>query len=262
MVGQKELIGLLARRAGVIAWTYDAKEDCLTYCLPNESVFSQVSGLKNGSATFDWSFLRDGTASGFVDVRETPWQEDGAFRVTYLRVSGDFVGFAEKLTIGNFNSVMAINENALVSRIDADLFLLRAREKGVLFAMEATGANRRGVQPKERQGKLYVDILEQAIKEEFRGRDIFGRVSDMRYIVFFRGELPIDVVERRAQHFLDEFSRRALDSSITASCTIGIAVTGGDRTAAKDLIEAASQALEEAMARGANHYRMYENDRY
>ena len=44
--------------------------------------------------------------------------------------------------------------------------------------------------------------------------------------------------------------------------SIGIAVTGKELSSAKDLIEAAGQALDEAIDRGSNHYRMYEINRY
>ena len=263
MVDQKELIGLLARRAGVVAWEYDAEEDCLVYCLPSETTFFRVRGFQAEKESEAWSFLWGKAASGFVDVRKTPWRDDMGFRLTYLRAgkSGDVVGFAEELASGIGGDAQTIDAEALFARMGADLVLLRGREKGVLFAMEATKAGR-VVSSKAVQEQAFIDLLEQTIRAEFRGRDIFGRISETRYLVFFRGELPIDVVERRAQHFLDEFSRRALDSTIAACCTIGIAVTGSGHSSAQELVSAAEQALNEAIARGANHYRMYENERY
>ena len=50
MVGQKELVGLLVRRAGVTAWTYEAKTDCLTYCRSDELSCLEVKGFKAGNA--------------------------------------------------------------------------------------------------------------------------------------------------------------------------------------------------------------------
>ena len=99
-------------------------------------------------------------------------------------------------------------------------------------------------------------------RAEFRDTDIFGLLPNARFIVFFRGALSIDVVEERAQRFLDEFSRRAIDSSLPISCSIGIAVTGSEQTLAKQLISYAGQVLDEIVVRGANRYRMFESEKY
>ena len=264
MVGQKELIGLLVRRAGVTAWTYEAKKDCLTYCRSDELVCLNASGFKLGKMAAEWDFLWNGKPSGFVDVHDAPWQKDGNFRLTYLRVgdSEDVVGFADELN-GEMSSDLLsdINLEKLATRIDTEMMLLHPREKGVLFVMEASAPTKKNAL-KENNPLTYVDILEQTIRSEFRGQDILSRLSSTRYLVFFRGELPIDVIEHRAQTFLDEFSRRAMDSMIPTVCSIGIAVTGKELTSAKELIAAAGQALDAAIDRGSNHYRMYESNRY
>ncbi len=264
MVGHKELVGLLVRRAGVTAWNYDAKEDCLTYCRPNELTCIQVNELKKGKAFPEWDFLWGGMVSGFADVHDTPWQKGGMYRLTYLRVgdSKDVVGVADK--IDDFlgaEFLPGVDLERLASRIDAEMLLLRPREKGVLFVLEA-GMNKTAANTAENQNLPQADLLEQTVRSEFRGQDVLSRISNTRYLVFFKGELPIDVIEHRAQVFLDEFGRRAMDSKISTTCSIGIAVTGGSLTSAKALITAAEEALDEVIERGANHYRMYENDRY
>ncbi len=54
-----------------------------------------------------------------------------------------------------------------------------------------------------------------------------------------------------------------LDPILEEHCKkLGLAVTGKELSSAKDLIEAAGQALDEAIDRGSNHYRMYEINRY
>lgn len=264
MVGQKELIGLLVRRAGVTAWIYEAQKDCLTYCRPDELVCLNVSGFKNGKVSAEWGFLWSGKSSGFTDVHDTPWQKDGNYRLTFLRIRDgkDVVGFAEKLD-GEMDSDLLsdINLDKLTTRINTEMMLLHPREKGVLFVMEASAPTKKTMSKGDRH-LTYVDILEQAIRSEFRGQDILSRLSGTRYLVFFRGELPIDIIEHRAQTFLDEFARLALDSMIPTVCSIGIAVTGKELISSKDLIAAAGQALDEAIDRGSNHYRMFENTRY
>ena len=62
--------------------------------------------------------------------------------------------------------------------------------------------------------------------------------------------------------FLDEYARRAMDLMIPTVCSIGIAVTGKELTSAEELIAAAGKALDAAIDRGSNHYRMYESNRY
>ena len=264
MVGQKELVGLLVRRAGVTAWTYEAKTDCLTYCRSDELSCLEVKGFKAGNAAAEWNFLWNGKPSGFADVHDTPWQKGGNFRLTYLRVSDseNVVGFADELN-GDINSDLLsdINLSKLATRIDTEIMLLHPREKGVLFVMEASAPTKKNT-PKAENPLTCVDILEQTVRSEFRGQDVLSRLTNTRYLVFFRGELPIDIIEHRAQNFLDEFSRRAMDSMIPTVCSIGIAVTGKELSSAKDLIEAAGQALDEAIDRGSNHYRMYEINRY
>lgn len=265
MVGQKELVGLLVRRAGVTAWTYEAQKDCLTYCRSNELACLNVSGFKDEKTAAEWAFLWSGKASGFVDVHDTPWQKDGNFRLTYLRVgdSEDVVGIADKLNGEmDYDLLSNINLGKLTMRIDAEIMLLHPREKGVLFVMEAAGTTAKKTTEKENQSLTYIDVLEQTIRSEFRGQDILNRLSTTRHLVFFRGELPIDVIEHRAQMFLDEYARRAMDLMIPTVCSIGIAVTGKELTSAEELIAAAGQALDAAIDRGSNHYRMYESNRY
>ncbi len=267
MNGQNELIGVLARRARVIAWAYDAQKDCLTYWLPQKDGSSQIKDIKNSDTVDEWRFLWEGQPTGGVDVHE-PGKKDGAiFRLTYKRLDsiGAVVGFAEVLSMPKgdkaYRGGVICNEVELTARINADMLLLNAREKGVLFAIGIDEGDR-GNLADESQKEKCVESMMATIRSEFRDKDIFGFLWDARFIVFFRGALSIDVLERRAQHFLDEFSRRALDSSITASCTIGIAVTGGGRSTAKELMAAAGQTLDDAMLRGANHYRMFESEKY
>ena len=262
-----ELIGILARHARIIAWIYDAQTDCLTYWLPQTVNALRINDIKNTEAADEWHFLWEGQPSGSLDVH-APERKDGAlFRLTYKRLEDNtgVVGVADVISArqgANARNGGAIcDEGVLAARINADMLLLQQREKGVLFAIKIDGLGKNEL-ANESQEEKCIEILIASIHAEFRDTDIFGTLPDERFFVFFRGALSIDVLERRAQHFLDEFSRRALDSMITASCTIGIAVTGGAHSAAKDLIAAASQALDEAMARGVNHYRMYENEKY
>ena len=166
MVGQKELVGLLVRRAGVTAWTYEAKTDCLTYCRPDELSCLEVKGFKAGNAAAEWNFLWNGKPSGFADVHDTPWQKGGNFRLTYLRVSDseNVVGFADELN-GDMNSDLLsdINLSKLATRIDTEIMLLHPREKGVLFVMEASAPTKKNT-PEAENPLTCVDILEQTVR--------------------------------------------------------------------------------------------------
>ena len=267
MNDQNELISILARRAHVIAWAYDAHTDCLTYWLPQKSDSAQIEDVKKSGIASEWRFLWEEKATGCVDVH-APTKRDGAlFRLTYKRLEKErgVVGFAEPISAST--GAVAIrgraicDESALATRIDADMLLLRTREKGVMFALGIDEFGKGNLASMSQKSKCY-EIMEATMRAEFRDSDIFGLLSDSRFIVFFRGSLSIDVVEHRAQHFLDDFSRRALDNSLPISCSIGIAVTGREQTSAKQLIAYAVQALDDAVARGANRYRMFESEKY
>lgn len=267
MNGQNVLIGILARRARVIAWTWDAGKDCLTYWLPQKADPLRIEGIRNSDAAAEWRFLWEGQEAGCIDVHEPENRNGVLLRLTYRRLEEgkEVVGFAEVLSKSKEAKAnrggLICSESALIARINADMMMLHAQEKGVLFAIGIDGLGQ-GDLASESQKEKCIEIMLAAIRAEFRDIDIFGFLSETRFFVFFRGVLSIDVLERRAQHFLDEFSRRVLDSPITASCTIGIAVTGGDRTTAKELMAAAGKALDEAMVRGASHYRMFESEKY
>ena len=267
MNGPNELIGILARRACVIAWTYDARTDCLTYWSPQKTGVSQVQGLKKTGMVSEWRFLWEGQLTGCVNVH-APKKEDGTvFRLTYKRLHNDkgVVGFAEALSTPKGATALQgraiCDEEALAARIDADMLLLQAREKGVMFALGIDGFGK-GELAKENQKNKCYEIMEATIQAEFRDTDIFGLLPDARFIVFFRGALSIDIVEERAQRFLDEFSRRALDNSLPLSCSIGIAVTGNEQVFAKQLLASAGNVLDEIAARGKNRYRMFESEKY
>ena len=267
MNGQNELISILARRAHVIAWAYDARTDCLAYWSPQKTDFSQIESLKKSGAASEWKFLWEEQATGCVDVH-APDRMDGAlFRLTFKRLERDrgVVGFAEPLSepmgAAAIHGRAICDENALTARIDADMLLLRAREKGVMFALGIDGFGKGNLASASQKNKCY-EIMEATMRAEFRDSDIFGLISDARYIVFFRGALSIDVVEQRAQRFLDEFSRRALDNTLPISCSIGIAVQGREQASAKQLIAYAGQALDDVTARGTNRYRMFESEKY
>lgn len=267
MNGQNELISILARRAHVIAWAYDARTDCLVYWSPQKTDSSQIESVKKSDIASEWQFLWDEQATGCVDVH-APEKRDGAlFRLTYRRLERErgVIGFAEPLSVSKGAAAIQgraiCDKNALIARIDADLLLLRTREKGVMFALGIDGFGKGNLAGTSQKSKCY-EIIEATMRAEFRDSDIIGLLSDSRFIVFFRGSLSIDVVEYRAQRFLDEFSRRALDNSLQITCSIGIAVTGREQTSSKQLIDCAVQALDEATSRGVNRYRMFEGEKY
>ena len=265
MVGQGELIELLARRARVIAWMYDVKTDCLSYCLPQqEQGFLKEKGIRESTRAEEWRFLWEGPLKGCVDVHAPGRSGGSVYRLTYTRLGSDgVVGFAEEISskAEEASHGLRVDVKSLEVRIDAELILLREREKGVLFAVEIDGYGKGELTSQRQKEKCFI-AMETALHAEFRDTDILGALSDARFIVFFHGVLSIDVVERRAQRFLDEFARRALDSSLPASCSIGIAVANGELLRARDLIDAAGEALDGVIAHGANHYRMYESEKY
>ena len=264
---QNELISILVRRANVIAWVYDACTDCLTYWSPKKNDFSQVECVKKSDVASEWQFLWDQQTTGYVDVHALENKDDVLFRLTYKRLerARGVVGVAETLSTSKGAAVIQgkaiCDENALIARINADMLLLRTREKGVMFVLGIDGYDKGNLTDTTQKSKCY-EIMEATMRAEFRDSDIFGLLSDSRFIIFFRGSLSIDVVEQRAQRFLDEFSRLALDNSIQISCSIGIAVTGRELTSARQLIDCAGQALDEATSRGVNRYRMFESEKY
>ncbi len=267
MNGTNELVSILARRACVIAWAYDARTDCLTYWSPQKTDFSQIEGVKKSEIAAEWRFLWEDQTTGCVDVH-APRKEDGSlFRLTYKRLEKDkgVVGFAEALSAAKGATALQgraiCDEGALIARVDADMLLLQAREKGVMFALGIDGFGKGELAKESQKNKCY-EIMEATIQAEFRDTDIFGFLPNARFVVFFRGSLSIDVVEERAQRFLDEFSRRALDSSLPLSCSIGIAVTGNEQAFAKQLLASAGHVLDEIAARGTNRYRMFESEKY
>lgn len=265
-----ELIGLLMQRADVTAWLYDAPKDTLYFRSPKDNLTHKFKDLRMSSASEEWQFLWHGETAGTADAHAPFWHEEAVYRLTYRYVpaAGEtyVVGIAEDITEVHA-AAMRLKESAALSgsetigaRIEAELALLRPREKGVLFALEIDGLAEMATQQAR---EASIRVMEDTLRAEFRGNDIFGRLErEGRYIVFFCGSLSIDVVERRAQHFLDEYQRRALDTSLTATCSLGIAVTGDARADAGALISASNAALNEAILRGSHHYRMFDGNRY
>ncbi len=226
------------------------------------------------SVAEEWAFLWHGDLSGSADVHTPFGHEEAVYRLAYRRTVGKdgiyAAGIAEDITeahaaaarlkdgTGHPEQAGISGDEAIRLRVEAELALLHPGEKGVLFAVGIDSFE-------ELEGKqeACVRVMENTLHAEFRGNDIFGRLSRKgRYIVFFCGSLSIDVVERRAQHFLDEFQRQALDTSINATCSLGIAVAGGAKPSAETLNSAASFALDEALVRGTHHYRMFDSNRY
>ena len=267
MNGEYELIGILARRANVIAWAYEAKTDCLTYWLPQQAGASRIENVKKSVAASEWQFLWGTQATGSVDVHSPHDEGNSLFRLTYRRLEneGGVVGVAEPLSssrgAATLRGKFICDEDTLLARIDNDMLLLRAREKGVLFIL-GLDVSRSGKSLSEDWKDKAYEIMEDTLYTEFRDNDILGLLSEERFSVFFRGTLSIDVVEERAQHFLDEFSRRASDRGMQISCSIGIAVAGKELTKARELIAAAGQAFQEIRSRGTNRYRMFESEKY
>ena len=149
----------------------------------------------------------------------------------------------------------------LVQRVDSQLRGLTAGEKGVMFLLSIRNfVQRVDVEPK--LASFYLRAVVEAIRSDFRGKDILGRVREDVFLIFICGNTSIDIIERRAQRIIDLCQRVPLLDGQAPLCNVGVAASSSNRQQFGIMLGQAESALAAAKERGDNQYRLFEEEKY
>ena len=146
--------------------------------------------------------------------------------------------------------------------IDHEIASLRPGEKGVLLYLDIDDFKQVNTRMGHMSGDGYLRAVTETLRSDFRDVDIFGRIGGDEFVVFFRGCLSIDIIEKRAQHIVDLFMHVQIENLSAISCSMGVAVTGSQTDTFAAMLPKAEKALNDARRRGRNRYRMYDEEHY
>lgn len=142
--------------------------------------------------------------------------------------------------------------------VNHQLMELSRGEKGVLFVVGIDNYGELSAALGESACNGYLGTLSDSVRADFRGVDVFGRVSADEVAVFISGRISIDIIEKRAQRILDLFLRvQPLDYS-PMSFSMGISITGSSSEMFEHMVEEAEEAMLSARRFGPNRCRMYD----
>ena len=162
---------------------------------------------------------------------------------------------------GSSNATQIYEGEQLAQRVDSQLKSLVPGEKGVMFLLSITNFRQRAdVEPK--MANFYLRSVAEAIRSDFRGEDILGRVRENVFLIFICGSTSIDVIERRAQRIIDICQRVPMFGGQTPLCNVGATASGSNRQQFSVMLKQAEVALAAAKGRGDNQYRLFEEEKY
>ena len=150
---------------------------------------------------------------------------------------------------------------ALAQRVTTRLRGLQIGEKGVLFLFSIRNFAE-SHDPAGRMTSFYLRAIVEAIRSDFRGEDIIGKVRENVFLVFICGETSIDIIERRAQRILDICQRVPMTEGSPTLCNVGVAASSSGRQQFAVMLKQAETALAAAQERGDNQYRLFEEEKY
>ncbi len=154
------------------------------------------------------------------------------------------------------------NRATVEKMINEHLATLEEGEKGVLFLLGIDDARRAGDRFSGLAWDGYLRAVAESVRSDFRGGDVLGRSSEDSFVIFIRGRLSIDIIEKRAQHIIDLFLRVQMKEFRSVACSMGIAATGSRLMRYDMLCLQADKAMQQARKYGTNRYRMYDDDKY
>ena len=276
---EKDALMTLMLENGNIVFGYIVKDDTMHYWRGNEerhiagfrkALQEQLAKRTRDAGAVGQAFERacHGTGSGSLECAAAKggrryaiaWrsveQEDGVRAVYgFLMKVGGAPGLQDRQ--GDLRELAKVCPMEEIGRIvDDALSYLAPGEKGVLFRLAIQNFD----QEHEILGAGNLDRYMQgtigAILADFRAQDVVQRTAVNEVIVFIRGTLSIDVIERRAQRIVDFFLRVNLRDHAPkneVSCRMGVAI-GSRHSDYRKLYDQAGEALPRAWL---NHFRMY-----
>ncbi len=139
---------------------------------------------------------------------------------------------------------------------------LEPGEKGVLFLLDIDNFKKINDDFGHMAGDGFLRAITEAIRADFRGDDVLGRIGGDEFVIFLHGFVSIDAIEKRAQRIIDMFLRLPVEAAGGITCSVGIIATGRSSTTYEELLPKADEALYSAKNRGKNRYRLYGEDKY
>ena len=139
---------------------------------------------------------------------------------------------------------------------------LEPGEKGVLFLLDIDNFKKINDDFGHMAGDGFLRAITEAIRADFRGDDVLGRIGGDEFVIFLHGFVSIDAIEKRAQRIIDMFLRLPVEAAGGITCSVGIIATGKSSATYEELVPKADEALYSAKNRGKNRYRLYGEDKY
>jgi len=154
------------------------------------------------------------------------------------------------------------NREMTENLVNDRLVHLEPGEKGVLFLLDIDNFKKINDEFGHMAGDGFLRAVTEAIRADFRGDDVLGRVGGDEFVIFLHGAMSIDAIEKRAQRIIDIFMRLPVEAAGGITCSMGIVATGKNSAVYAELLPKADEALYSAKNRGKNRYRMYGDDKY
>jgi diguanylate cyclase (GGDEF)-like protein len=295
--GKDALLELLLSKFNIDIFEYNVKKDVLFYTKTNcagirrRETVAQFRDFMLGREQMEKGCgipvldIIDRASAAIMDdvveYRTDFWQESFRwYRSTYKSIADDtgkvvaIIGYTEdvddevqkrKNLLENAQRDILTNlynQETTEKLINGKIADLQPGEKGIFFLFDIDGFKQLNETLGQKAGDSYLRSAAALVRADFRYIDIVGRIGGDEFVIFLKGRISIDIVEKRAQQILDIFLRVQLQDYTPVSCSIGIAVTSSNKATYENLLLDANMALREIKVRGGHRYRMFEEDRY
>ena len=141
--------------------------------------------------------------------------------------------------------------------INEQLATIKEREKGVLFLLDVDNFKQLNDNLGHLAGDKYLKGVSEAVSNAFRSSDVVGRIGGDEFVVFIKGSVSLDLIEKYGQRLINLFLRVPCKDGWQVSCSIGIAATGDSSMTYEKLLANADNAMYKAKARGKNRFYLY-----
>ena len=217
-----------------------------------------------GTAEFCARFWQDEYRWYRATYRRLEEENGGAFVVGYTEdINAEVLAHRQLVDTAQRDPLTKLyNREATEKLVNDEILSLRPGEKGVLLYLDIDDFKQVNSRFGHMSGDGYLRAVTETLRSDFRDVDIFGRMGGDEFLVFFKGFLSIDVIEKRAQHIVDLFIHVQIENFSAISCSMGVSVTGSREDSFETLLPKAEKALKDAKRRGKNRYRMYDDEHY
>lgn len=274
--GNEEFCALLLTQCKAVGFSYDYERDEISYLEIDEhgSVSERTiepfkdyffASLKQGDEKKFERFLSERVP--YIELEYSSSARGNGMHRYRLKGctldDGSFSGFIECLDDDGMlvpNRMLSLENGPELTeaKVNESIHSLRQGEKGIFLIADITGLEFDGSEMTQ-EIELGLRGMVDMMRADFREEDVFGRIGKTRYAAFFKGNLAIDVIEKRLQHLMEIFVH-AQHGADFYSCNMGVVTTGSVEDSFSAMLKKAEMALQTAVKRGANKYRMYGDD--